>query len=107
MSNFNWDKDLPEAPVSKEFQRFAEDGTMPLTFVSDDVVVTKSKLNKDRNMYIFDVESSEGVPAFMSTASIRLMTVLKAFTPLAGKTLTITRAGEGFDTYYTAERYLE
>ena len=94
---FNWD-DIEMDAGDREFVNLDETGYITLTFEQN---TPKVRIDRkfDRPRYTFQVNGDK----LFSTMSVRFMAALTPFVPLGGKTLTIRRTGEKYDTAFEVE----
>jgi len=92
--NAAWDSATKSVYVS-----FANEPTVTLMFAGNGFRTVAGLSNKQA--YEFAVKEVDGTDRILSTQSVRLMNALRAVTPLAGKTIQITRTGEAMNTNYS------
>lgn len=108
-TSFNWEAETAvNEGDERTFVEFDENGETIVKFEENEPFYAGIPVGDKYNTkkYMFRVEKAADFgyeKAIFSTGSKRCLVALKNIRPLANKTVLIKRAGEGYDTQYTAE----
>lgn len=97
-----WDQAAWDSATQGSFVSYGEDGTATVLFTDNDFEISEKPDKWGRSAYDFSViQNNKSV--VLSVGSIRLMNALKTILPLEGKTVKISRTGEGTGTKYEVQ----